>query len=98
MTSPPRSRRAPSAERRASFALLAGLIAGVCVCPFMLAVAAILVGWDVAATIFLAWTWIAIWNLDSATTAHYAKREDPNRPVAELAITGAGCAALVAVG
>ena len=61
-------------------------------------VASILLGWDVAVVIYLAWTAASVWNLDPADTAQLAKREDPSTPVAELVILLAGTAMLAAVG
>jgi uncharacterized membrane protein len=83
---------------RVTCAMAGGVAAGALAAPFTLPVAAILIGWDAAALIFLAWTLGAVWNLDSALTEHLAKREDPSRTVAELAILGAGTFMLVAVG
>ena len=60
-------------------------------------VASILLGWDVAVVIYLAWTAASVWNLDPADTAQLAKREDPSTPVAELVILLAGTAMLAAV-
>jgi uncharacterized membrane protein len=60
--------------------------------------AAILIGWDVAVVIYLAWTWSAVWGLDPGDTAKLAKREDPSTAIAELVVTGACTAMLGAVG
>ncbi len=89
---------ATSAARRVTGAMGGGVAAGAITAPFTLPVVAILIGWDVAALIFLIWTLGAVWRLDSGLTEHLAKREDPRRAVAELAILGAGTSMLVAVG
>jgi uncharacterized membrane protein len=78
--------------------MLGGAVAGVVVSLITVPSAAILVGWDVAVVIYLAWVWIAVWRLDPGTTARLAKREDPSAPVAELVVISAGIAMLVAVG
>jgi len=90
--------RTASAGRRVTWSMLAGAVAGAVVSLFTVPSAAILVGWDVAVVIYLAWVWIAVWRLDPGTTARLAKREDPSAPVAELVVISAGIAMLVAVG
>jgi len=44
----------------------------------------LLTSWIVAAAVFLAWTWTAIWPLDAVDTAQVAGREDPSRPVRDV--------------
>jgi uncharacterized membrane protein len=60
--------------------------------------AALLMGWDLAAVIYLVMVWVAVYHLDAEATARMAGREDPSNPVAELVIVAASIAALVAVG
>ena len=60
--------------------------------------ASVLLGWDVAVLIYLAWTWGVVQGLDPEVTAQLAKREDPSTPVADLVVIGAGTAMLAAVG
>jgi uncharacterized membrane protein len=43
-----------------------------------------LTAWIVAATVFLGWTWTAIWPLDAGDTALVAGREDPSRPARDV--------------
>lgn len=62
------------------------------------AVAAPLLGWIAAVALFLAWTWREIWPQNAEATAAHARREDPTRPVADLACLSAAVASLVAVG
>jgi uncharacterized membrane protein len=90
--------RNTSSGMRVTGAMSCGVAAGAIAAPFMLPVASILIGWDVAAAIYLAWTLGVVWTLDADMTEHLAKREDPSRTVAELAILGAGTSTLVAVG
>lgn len=82
---------------RVACGLLAGAVTGVIASQFMVSSASILVGWDVAVAVYLAWTWSAVWGLDPGLTAARAKREDPSIPVADLLLIGAGVAALGAV-
>ncbi len=89
----------PSSDgRRVSFALVAGAITASVAWLTMPVVGSILLGWDVAVVLYLAWTWSTVWRLDPGDTARLAKREDPSTPVAELVILGAGIAVLAAVG
>jgi uncharacterized membrane protein len=87
-----------SSGARVTAAMLAGVVIGVIASLFTLTSASALLGWDVAATVYLAWVWSSVWGLDPSQTARLAKREDPSTPVAELLILMAGTAQLVAVG
>jgi uncharacterized membrane protein len=89
--------RHASAGMRVACGVVAGVVTGVVAAPFTVPSAAILLGWDAAVAIYLAWTWIAVWRLDPGLTARLAKREDPSVPVAELLLIGAGVAVLGAV-
>jgi uncharacterized membrane protein len=89
--------RHATAGLRVATGLAAGAATGAVASLFMVASASILVGWDVAVAVYLAWTWSAVWGLDSRLTAERAKREDPSIPVADLLLIGAGVAALAAV-
>ena len=84
--------------RRVSYALLAGVVTVAIVWLAMPPAGSILLGWDVAVVLYLAWTFSSVAGLDPSDTAQLAKREDPSTPVAELVILGAGTAALAAVG
>jgi uncharacterized membrane protein len=90
--------RPSTAGRRVTCALLAGAVTGSLVLLTTTPPASILLGWDVAALIYLAWTWGAVWRLDPGDSAAAAKREDPSTAVAELVVLGAGTAMLGAVG
>lgn len=87
-----------SPRRTALIAAASGLLA--------LAVAAVtvplpyvpLIGWDVAALVFLLVTWRRIAWLDGAATAADAVREDPTRAGADLLLLVAAVASLMAVG
>jgi uncharacterized membrane protein len=60
--------------------------------------AALLMGWDVAAVIYLVLVWAAVYRMNAEVTARMAGREGPSNPVAELVVVAASIAALVAVG
>jgi uncharacterized membrane protein len=59
---------------------------------------ALLMGWDIAAVIYLVMVWAAVYRMNAEVTARMAGREDPSNPVAELVVVVASVAALVAVG
>jgi len=59
---------------------------------------AALIGWDVAAMVFLVSTWTEILPMDGPETIERSQREDPSRPVVELLLFLASLASLVAVG
>ena len=88
----------PTARRRVLIASGAGTAVGAGLAFSPAAVAAPLVGWVVAAAVFVVWTWLEIWPQGPAETAAHARREDPSRPVADLGCLSAAVASLVAVG
>jgi uncharacterized membrane protein len=57
-----------------------------------------LVGWDVAAAVYVIWSWRTIRHLDAAATAHLALREDPARATADALLLVASVASVLAVG
>jgi hypothetical protein len=56
--------------------MLGGAVTGAIVSLFTPPAAAILLGWDTAVVVYLAWVWGAVWRLDPHLTAQLAKRED----------------------
>ena len=60
--------------------------------------AAALIGWNVAATVFIAWIWFTVAGMDGAATAKHAAIEDLSRPTADLILILASVASLVGVG
>src|ERR1039458_2880287 len=77
-----------------AFGLVIGVVSALLV-PWQ---AATLLGWDVAAGIFVFWVWSTVGGLDSSDTARIATREDPSARVADCVILVAGVACLGAVG
>lgn len=75
-----------------------GLAIGIGTAFSQAAPAAPLFGWIVAAGTFTIWTWLDIWPQDAEATAAHAGRDDPSRPVADLACLSAAVASLAAVG
>ena len=58
----------------------------------------LLVGWDLASLVYLAWVWIRIRNRDARGTAERATNTDPDRAITDLLLLSAAVASLVAVG
>jgi uncharacterized membrane protein len=75
----------------------AGLVVGIVLALAVVWQVAVLLGWDVTATIFLIWTWLTLAGRDAPRTRQIAVMEDPSVPVADAAIVVAGVACLGAV-
>ena len=86
-----------SAATRVSIAAVAGACAGALASLPGSWQIGTLVGWDVAAGVYVAWTWASIWHRDPAATAQLALREDPGRPVADALLLVASVASVLAV-
>ena len=77
--------------------LVAGAASGIVATPSLGAETAGLLGWVVAATAFLVWTWASIWSLTAVDTAWFAAREDPSRPARDLVMLVVSIGTLVTV-
>jgi uncharacterized membrane protein len=87
-----------SAGKRVVAAFAIGVIASA-VAAFLTAwQVAVLIGWDAAAIVFLAWVFLAVHSLGGDATASHATSEDPSRAAAELILIFASAASLVGVG
>jgi uncharacterized membrane protein len=86
-----------TAATRVSMAAAAGVVAGALVALPGSWQIGTLAGWDVAAGVYVAWTWASIWHRDPAATARLALREDPGRPVADALLLVASVASVLAV-
>lgn len=87
-----------SASTRFSVAAAAGVVVGVLVSLPGSWQLGTLAGWDVAAGVYVAWTWATIWQRDPAATSWLALREDPGRAVADAMLLVASVASVLAVG
>lgn len=87
-----------SALVRVVLSAAVGAVAGTLISIAVPWQAAILLGWDAAATTFLTWVWVTIWHLDPDATRRVASREDPSFRLADLIVVLAGVACLAAVG
>ena len=59
---------------------------------------AALIGWDVAAIVFITWVWAAITGMGPPETEAHSRREDPNPATTDALTLAASLASLVAVG
>jgi uncharacterized membrane protein len=57
-----------------------------------------LLGWDVAAALYLVWVWTSAGRFSPAETQRFARREDDSRPAAQLLVLTACVVSLVGVG
>jgi uncharacterized membrane protein len=57
-----------------------------------------LAGWDVAAGVYVVWTWATVWHRDPAATSRLALREDTGRAVADALLLVASVASVLAIG
>jgi uncharacterized membrane protein len=85
-----------SERRRVAVSAIAGLVAGGVAGFLTVWQLALLIGWSLASITLLAWIWFDIGNLDAATTAHVATREDDSRTAAGGVLVGASVLSLIA--
>jgi uncharacterized membrane protein len=57
-----------------------------------------LVGWDVAALVFVTWVLLATWPMTASATAAHATREDPGVLISDVIVILAAVASLAAIG
>ena len=77
---------------------LAGAVAGIVaafLAPWQLST---LIGWDVAAALFVVWVWTSAGRFDADETQRFATREDDSRFSAQLLVLSACVVSLVGVG
>ena len=78
-------------------AIVAGLIAFAVLWWIVPATLALLLGWDLAAATYIAWSVLVGRLLDADMTAQIAVREDPGRPTMDAILLGAATASVGAV-
>jgi len=95
---PAMSRRAQaSAATHLAASLLAGVLAGAVTAATTDVETAGLVSWIVAASVFLVWTWTAVWPMTAAVTAALSQREDPGRVLRDIVLLVVAVGAMAAV-
>lgn len=93
-----KGQRTTSAGLKVTVATLCGLVTLPIVGSMLSLSLAPLIAFDVAALIFVVWTWSTIWPLGSTLTAQHAVREDPSRYASDFLVLFASVASLIAVG
>lgn len=83
---------------RVGWAASLGVVVGVVTSLFTEWQAAILLGWDAAVLLLIAWIWVAVAGLDAKESRSHAGREDTSIRLSELMILTSGVALLAAVG
>lgn len=91
------SKRAAAASVRLLVAAASGLVAGVGMAFVVPWQPAVLIGWDVAAAVFIAWVLSHVLGSDALTTALVARTEDSSRAAADVMLLAASAASLGAV-
>ena len=86
-----------SERTRLVCAMVAAFAVAVPVAVFVPWQLSVLVGWDVAAVVFIVWTWIRVARLDGPSTATHALREDTSRDANRVLLATAAVASLAGV-
>ena len=100
---PPPDRQRPDddgpavAGTRLAVGLVAGVGAAVALATAGYPRFAALIGWDVVALVFVAWTWLSVARMDAQDTATHATREEPTRAVSHLIVLAAAVVSLLGV-
>jgi uncharacterized membrane protein len=89
--------RRPPAGGQVAACFLIGALVTAGAWQFVMPAPSLLMGWDIAAALYLVLVWAAVYRMNAEVTARLAGREDPSNPVAELVVVAASTAALVAV-
>jgi uncharacterized membrane protein len=87
-----------SARRRALLVAVVGVTAGLVAALFAPWQLSTLIGWDVAAALYIVWVWSSAFRFTSEETMRFARREDDSRPAAQLLVLTACVVSLVGVG
>jgi uncharacterized membrane protein len=90
-------RQRASAGTHLGASLLAGALAGGVTAAVSDVETSGLMAWIVAALVFLAWTWTAVWPLDAREAARLAQREDPSRILRDVVLLVAAVGAVATV-
>jgi uncharacterized membrane protein len=77
---------------------IVGVLTGIVTAFFMPWQVSTLLGWDVAAALYVAWVWTGAGHFDPDETQRFATREDDSRVSAQLLLVGACLVSLVGVG
>jgi uncharacterized membrane protein len=87
-----------TARRRALFVAIVGGVAGFVAAWFSPWQLSTLIGWDVAAALYVVWVWMSVGFFTPDETREFATREDDSRVSAQLLVLSACVVSLVGVG
>jgi len=87
-----------SAGIRLFISVLVGLAVLIALSIFKVGQLSLLLGWDSAVIVFVAWVWLIIGPMGHEKTARFALRQDPTRIGADIILILASLASLGAVG
>jgi uncharacterized membrane protein len=88
----------PGTGMRLVISILVGFACLLILSVLQLGYGLLLIGWDIAAVLFILWTWLIIWPMSHNQTKEFARREDPSRVGADVILLLASIASLGAVG
>jgi uncharacterized membrane protein len=92
-----RGKSTSSAKLKVGIAALAGIIVAAATGKWLSWSLAPLLGWDVAALVYVVWIGTLVWKMDGTETGDHAVREDPSRSIADSIVIFASIASLAAV-
>jgi uncharacterized membrane protein len=94
------ARRLPGASTgmRIAVATVVGVVVAIVIVALAAPKYAPAVGWDAAALVLEAWTWLVVKRMNPEQTATHATREDPTRSAGDTLLLLASVASLAAVG
>ncbi len=90
-------KRTASGTTRILVAVIAGVLAGFAAASISAGYTALLIGWDAAAIVYLAWMWWTVSRLKTSDTSGFALREDSSRGLMDFVLLFGSIASLGAV-
>ncbi|MDT7597501.1 MAG: hypothetical protein QOJ06_3047 [Pseudonocardiales bacterium] len=94
----PPARHGRSAQTEVAGSVLVGVVAAVLASMATTVALGLLLGWDLASLVYIAWVWSTIRDRDAQGTKQRATITDPDRTLTDLLLLSAAVASLVAVG
>lgn len=93
----PPARHGRSAQTEVALSVLVGLVAAVLTSMVTTVALGLLLGWDLASLVYIAWVWSTIRDRDAQRTEQRATITDPDRTLTDLLLLSAAVASLIAV-
>jgi uncharacterized membrane protein len=85
------------ARMRLVMSAVVGLLVAAILLLFVPWQAAVLLGWDLMAAVFLIWIYVTLLGMSGAATKAHARQEDESKPVTDLVLVSAALVSLVGV-